>query len=892
MYYLDLSGEWKCTPLGKPEMLVQVPGCFDTAMQEKDFAQEVVFTKTFVLDKALPHYRLCFGAVSYYCDVWLNGVKIGSHEGMWDSFYMDATAALQQGENTLKVAVTKPGYHDTDRFPLRQVLSGFLPDVLCTFGGLWEKPCLYGADSFFVQNHFGRGTAQGAYEVQVQFWAAEQGEYLLEGRLLDTDGKPAGELTRQPVQLQQGLHTLKIEGCLASPRLWSIDDPALYSYELTLIGPSQKETLRKAFGFRDISSEGSKILLNGLPVYPRGVLHWGYYDEIIIPRPPRQMIQDEIQACKAHGFNMIKHCLYIPSAEYFELADKMGMLLWIELPLWLPEPTPELENRIRREYPAIVNQISGHPSVVMMSLGCELNDSVDTAILEDMYHLVKKESGALVRDNSGSGECYGGHTVDYADFFDYHFYGELQNMENLMEAFTPGWRSHRPWLYGEFCDSDTMRDLAHVRASRGVQKLWWEQQNPVTNPISLLKPDFFAGEHDARMEDSGIRREFDVIQPLSIKHTMVHRKTTLEQTRSFPEISGYVITSIRDVPIATSGIFDDNMKNKFIPQEVAAFNNDVVLLPAWDLGREWIGADRISSRERYNFTSGKEYGLHILISNYSSGNIKNAKFSWQLINENGEIIVQAQDILPAEHSCGTVQEAYYLVFRLPETNQPQSYNLHVQLEWEGGHAANYWPVFVYPAPCILQEGIMVYDPCNLFGDMSRLFNQPEVICSPDSRALKQEKVLLTSLWTPEIHAFAKQGGRVMCVQRGKGPLPSKPVPFWREGMLRVYNHPVMDGCQPVNSQDDLRYFSLATDSAIDEAAMEEQGFVLNAPIMHRYDCRTWQRGSYMGEYTLGKGKVLVSTLRFEGGMGKQPLAMDKSPFACYLLQQVIRWLHG
>ena len=80
----------------------------------------------------------------------------------------------------------------------------------------------------------------------------------------------------------------------------------------------------------------------------------------------------------------------------------------------------------------------------MASLGCELDDKVGGAVLEEIYRLAKRELNCLVRDNSGSGECYGGLAVDYADFSDYHFYGELQNMENLMENFTPGVEAAAP----------------------------------------------------------------------------------------------------------------------------------------------------------------------------------------------------------------------------------------------------------------------------------------------------------------------------------------------------------------------------------------------------------------------------------------------------------------
>jgi hypothetical protein len=174
-----------------------------------------------------------------------------------------------------------------------------------------------------------------------------------------------------------------------------------------------------------------------------------------------------------------------------------------------------------------------------------------------MYHLAKRDLGALVRDNSGSGECYGGLAVDYADFSDYHFYAELPNLEHLIETFTPGWRTRRPWLFGEFCDSDTLRDLSDVRREKGVRRLKWESGDARKNPISSLKPDFFAHHHDARMEASGIRAAFPLLSQLSLNHSLVHRKTTLEMTRSFGAVCGYNITNLeRAHPTSGACLFD------------------------------------------------------------------------------------------------------------------------------------------------------------------------------------------------------------------------------------------------------------------------------------------------------------------------------------------------
>jgi hypothetical protein len=478
--------------------------------------------------------------------------------------------------------------------------------------------------------------------------------------------------------------------------------------------------------------------------------------------------------------------------------------------------------------------MQGHPSVGLVSLGCELDDSVPGNLLSDMYDLAKRSTGALVRDNSGSGEWYGGLAVDYADFFDYHFYAELQNMENLMEAFTPGWRNHRPWVFGEFCDSDTLRDLKRIREKKGVASLPWELADQKKNPISRLKPDFYLGEHDARMEKYGIRENFDELHALSLDHAMVHRKVTLEQTRSFPEICGYNITSIRDVPIATSGLFDDLMEPKFDPAAMRAVNGDVMLLPAWDLSRVWINADRVRSKERYNFASESPYSLHVLVSNYGARPIASGTLAYKLLLKEEEVL---KGTIPICRSVpqGEVAEAGYVNFRLPKVTKSATYILHVSLEAGGVMAENDWPVFVYPVLEPPQGKFAVYDPCNLFFTLDRVM--PFTLLNTDDDIPAGTQAVITSLLTAPIREYMQNGGKVFLLQRDRGTLPTKPVAFWREGIVKQCPHPILKEIERTTWMDDLRYFGLSTGSAFDTEKMAGEGYCGIAPVLRRYDCR-------------------------------------------------------
>ena len=161
MRTISLNGRWQATFSDGRTAPLDVPGCFDAVAGRWDVADAVRCEAEFALDAEPRFARLRFGAVSYYCDVYLNGVRAGSHEGMWDEFAVDVSGLVHEGANALRVDVTKPGYHAGDRFPLRQVLSGFIPDVLSTFGGLWDDVALECADAFFMDAHSASGDRAG-----------------------------------------------------------------------------------------------------------------------------------------------------------------------------------------------------------------------------------------------------------------------------------------------------------------------------------------------------------------------------------------------------------------------------------------------------------------------------------------------------------------------------------------------------------------------------------------------------------------------------------------------------------------------------------------------------------------------------------------------------------
>ena len=385
------------------------------------------------------------------------------------------------------------------------------------------------------------------------------------------------------------------------------------------------------------------------------------------------------------------------------------------------------------------------------------------------------------------------------------------------------------------------------------------------------------------MLGSGIRQDYPALKALSLDHAMVHRKTILEQTRAFPEICGYNITGIRDIPIATSGLFDDQMRPKFDPDIFRQTNDERCLVPAWDLTREWIDGDRVRNRERYNFYAGDPFGLHILFSNWGAS-VENGTLSWDL-TAGEESLRRGSMEVRGSFAAGKQVEVGYLRLDLPRADAPMNCVLTVRFTWRGGECRNQWPVFLYPRQEAPAGNFRLYDPCNLFTGVEKLLPVSEL--EEGEPVPPETDVVITSLLTKPMEAYLVRGGRVFLMQRGKGVLPTRPSAFWREGMTKAWKHPFWNGLSRTHWMEDLRYFGVSTTTSFRPEAME--GWKTE-PILRRYDCRAWHASDYIMAFAKGEGRGIATTLRLEGGLGKEPMFVSGNPFSAWMIRRALEML--
>ena len=117
------------------------------------------------------------------------------------------------------------------------------------------------------------------------------------------------------------------------PLPWSPETPRLYRITATLRRAGELlDALSETFGFRTVEARDGRIYLNGEPVYLRGALDQDYYPDGICTTPSEAFLEDQFRKAKALGLNCVRCHIKVPDPRYYAVADRVGLLVWTELP--------------------------------------------------------------------------------------------------------------------------------------------------------------------------------------------------------------------------------------------------------------------------------------------------------------------------------------------------------------------------------------------------------------------------------------------------------------------------------------------------------------------------------------------------------------------------------
>ncbi|MBA3438553.1 MAG: hypothetical protein H0T92_01620, partial [Pyrinomonadaceae bacterium] len=276
---------------------------------------------------------LRFGAVDYFSEVYVNGKRVGEHEGGYTPFVFDVTDSVKPDANELLVRVVDPPMDDKEgarRFPdmLYKEIPHGKQNWYVQTGGIWQPVTLEIKPSLYVKQVHVTPHLSGKVSVEVQLGGrAIQDPSPIQVTVRDPNGKEEFRTGGGGITVM----TRTFEGRVGLPKLWNLNSPALYTVEVKV---NEDDTYTDRFGFRSFEARDGKFYLNGEPYYMISALDQDFYPETIYTSPPEEYVRNMMLKAKRLGLNMLRCHIKVPDPIYLKVADEVGMLIWYEIPSW------------------------------------------------------------------------------------------------------------------------------------------------------------------------------------------------------------------------------------------------------------------------------------------------------------------------------------------------------------------------------------------------------------------------------------------------------------------------------------------------------------------------------------------------------------------------------
>jgi beta-galactosidase/beta-glucuronidase len=405
-FALDPEGRWHLPGTVAWNDTILVPYAPETpwsGIGDTGFYRRCWYRRTFHPPRLGHGERLLlhFGAVDWGATVWVNGSLAVCHEGGYTPFVADITDFLAPvGDQVIIVRadddpadLAKPrGKQDWQLEPH----SIWYPRTT----GIWQTVWLERVPSTWIDSV--RWTPSlDRWEIGFEAWTGGQqrerlrlGVKLRVGDLLvadDTYTVVAGEVHRRIALSDPGIDDFRNE------LLWSPSKPTLIEASLQLWA-ERGELLDEAQSYtalRTIAVQGDRVVLNGRPYYLRMVLDQGYWPESGLTPPGDAAIKKDVELVKAMGFNGVRKHQKIEDPRFFYWADRLGLLVWEEMPSAYRFTKRSIQ-RLTREWLEAIRRDYSHPSIIAWvpfneSWGVpNLPDSApERHLVRALYHLTK-----------------------------------------------------------------------------------------------------------------------------------------------------------------------------------------------------------------------------------------------------------------------------------------------------------------------------------------------------------------------------------------------------------------------------------------------------------------------------------------------------------------------
>lgn len=385
--WMNLNGLWNyaITPQGQPapqtfdgQILVPFPVESSLSGVAKRLGEknELWYQRSFSVPSKWKGERvlLHFGAVDWKADVWVNNVKVGSHEGGFTPFSFDITGALKSGANELQVKVWDPS--DKGPQPRGKQVNNPHGIWYTPVSGIWQTVWLEPVPAQSIVN------VKATPDVDLNKLTVEvesnKGNFADKVEVNVFDGQ---KLIAKGAALNGNAVEIPMP---SNVKLWSPDSPSLYNMEVSLYaGGKLVDKVKSYTAMRKYSTRRDKngivrMQLNNKDLFQFGPLDQGWWPDGLYTAPTDEALLYDIQKTKDFGYNMIRKHVKVEPARWYTHCDRLGMIVWQDMPNGDKSPewqmrqyftgtenkrTAESEAVYRKEWKDIIDYLYSYPCI-------------------------------------------------------------------------------------------------------------------------------------------------------------------------------------------------------------------------------------------------------------------------------------------------------------------------------------------------------------------------------------------------------------------------------------------------------------------------------------------------------------------------------------------------
>lgn len=368
---------------------------------------------------------LHFGAVDWKADVWINGIKVGAHQGGYTPFSFDITAFLQKdAQQELVVKVWDPtdlGYQPRGK-QVRDPKGIWYTPVTGIWQTVWLEPVeqVYVTALKTVPNIDGGNISVNTTTINTLPNDIIEVKVLDKGNVMGSGKAAAGQ---------------EVLVAVPDAKLWSPETPFLYDMEIVILRNGQPtDRIKSYFGMRKISTKADangvfRMQLNNKDQFQMGPLDQGWWPDGLYTAPTDEALLYDIKKTKDLGFNMIRKHVKVEPARWYYHCDREGILVWQDMPSGDANPRWQTRNyfngleltrstaselNFMQEWKEIMDLTYSNPSVVVW---VPFNESWGQFKTAEVVEWTKNNDPSRLVNPASGGNHY-----DIGDMIDMHNY--------------------------------------------------------------------------------------------------------------------------------------------------------------------------------------------------------------------------------------------------------------------------------------------------------------------------------------------------------------------------------------------------------------------------------------------------------------------------------------